>query len=288
MISAILLLAFLQPDNAELSAMTKVDQLDRAFVNSPSEIDWERIAPRDAYRQQRVREMLQAGEVKTAEDFDNAALIMQHGSKPSDYLLAHELAAIAGYLGNFGSLPALAEDRWLESLGRRQRWGSQFTWEGVVKPLDPADVSVTDKMRKDLFLPTLEAVRRLGMKAAMADFDGRIEYIKRRMDPKLWKNSKTLAIRPSVKKALDAVRRGEINTAEDYVNAAVALSSSRDASTLLLAHELSMIAMARRSKHAPALFMRTMDAYLTATGLPKRYAQCAVSLSSSRVLHRRP
>lgn len=264
--------------------MKKVDQADRAFVTSPQEIDWEKIAPRDAYRQQRVREMLQAGDVETARDFSNAALIMQHGDKPSDYLLAHELGSIAGYLGAFGTLPALAEDRWLESLGRLQRWGPQFTFEGAVKPIDSRTPTVTDHMRKDLLLPTLDQINRLGMQANMADIENRLFYLERRMDPKLWKSSKILSGKVGIGAVLKAVRNGELNTADDYVNAAEALARSHDAQEILLAHELSMIAMLRRSPRAPQVFTRTLDAYLAATGLPKRYAKGAISRSSARVL----
>jgi len=281
-LTAVLLFAFLQSDNVELAAMKKVDQTDRAFVTSPQEIDWEKISVRDAYRQQRVRVLLQDGEVKTARDFDNAALIMQHGNKPSDYLLAHELGSIAGYLGAFGSLPALAEDRWLESLGRKQRWGSQFKWDGSAKPIDKQGAVVTDHMRKDMFLPALADVARLGMQATMADIEKRAEYLEKRMDASLWENA--FPSKATVSVGLAAVRRNELNSADDYVNAAEALSKSRDSQELLLAHELSMVAMLRRSPRAPQVFTRTLDAYLAAIGVPKRYATGSISRSSARML----
>jgi len=287
MIAACLTIAFAQSDNLELAAMCKVDQSDRHFVTSPQEINWEKVSVRDAYRQTRVRTLLQEGEVKTATDFDNAALIMQHGSRSSDYLLAHELGAISGYLGNFGTLSSLAEDRWLESLGMKQRWGSQFDWDGNLKPMETIGAVVTDHMRKDMLLPTADAVLRLGMKATMDGFDARLAYISRRMDANLWKSSKTLQGKVTVAAALKLVRDGKLNTSEDYANAAAAISRSSLADELLLAHELSVVAMLRRSKRAPELFMRTLDAYLVATGLPKRYATGSISKSSARVLNLR-
>jgi len=207
---------------------------------------------------------------------------MQHGNNPSDYLLAHELASIAGYLGAFGSLPVLAEDRWLEALGRKQRWGSQFNWDGQAKPVDNRGAVVTDHMRKDLLLPTLAQIARLGMQATMSDIENRAAYIEKRMDASLWKSS--FPVKATAAAALNAVRRNELNTADDYVNAAEALSKSRDAQVLLLAHELSIIAMLRRSPRAPQVFTRTLDAYLAATGLPKRYAAGAISRSSATIL----
>jgi hypothetical protein len=279
--TAVLLLVF--ADNPELEALKKVDQADRSFVSSPSEIKWEIVSVRDAARQQRVRELLLADQVRTAQDFDNAALIMQHGSRPSDYLLAHELGAIAAYMGNLGSLPALAEDRWLESIGRQQRWGSQFDWDGNVKEMDTAGAAVTDGMRSDLLLPTLDEIKRLGMKAAMNDIDAKLERLQGSLDKSKWKPNRELRKGVSPRRALQIVRSG-LSGPEDYVNAAKALSTSRDPKELLLAHELSLLAMSRHDERAPQLFAKTMDAYLAATGLPKRYAVGGVAPGVRRLL----
>ena len=282
MLVAALLIAL--SDNVELEALKKVDQSDRHFVSTPQEIDWENISKRDAARQQRVRELLLADQVHTARDFDNAALIMQHGNKPSDYLLAHELASIAAYKGNFGSLPALAQDRWLDSIGKQQRWGSQFDWEGKVKPLQTKGVVVTDQMRRDLLLPALDEIQQLGMKASMANLKEKIAYIELRMDKSRWQSSKLLANKPSIAEALSAVQRGELNTAEDYANATIALATSQKPDELLLAHELSIIAMARKSPKAPRLFARTLDRYLASIGLSPRYLRRQVAPGVAREL----
>ena len=270
-------------DNAELEALKKVDQADRSFVSSPSEIKWELVSVRDAARQQRVRELLLADQVHTAQDFDNAALIMQHGSRPSDYLLAHELGAIAAYMGNLGSLPALAEDRWLESIGRQQRWGSQFDWDGNVKEMDTTGAVVTDAMRKDLLLPTLDEIRRLGMKASMNDIEAKLEHVQRSLDKSNWKPNLELRRGVPPRRALEIVR-SELSCPEDHVNAAEALLKSRDAKELLLAHELSLLAMSRHEKRAPQLFAKTLDAYLGATDLPKRYFHGGVAPGVRRAL----
>ena len=282
MLVAALLIAL--SDNVELEALKKVDQSDRHFVSTPQEIDWENISKRDAARQQRVRELLLADQVHTARDFDNAALIMQHGNKPSDYLLAHELASIAAYKGNFGSLPALAQDRWLDSIGKQQRWGSQFDWEGKVKPLQTKGVVVTDQMRRDLLLPALDEIQQLGMKASMANLKEKIAYIELRMDNSRWQSSKLLANKPSIAEALSAVQRGELNTAEDYANATIALATSQKPDELLLAHELSIIAMARKSPKAPRLFARTLDRYLASIGFSPRYLRGQVAPGVAREL----
>jgi hypothetical protein len=264
-------LLLLSGDNVELEALRKVDQSDRHFVSSPQEINWERISKRDAARQQRVRELLLADEVHTARDFDNAALIMQHGNKPSDFLLAHELAAIAAYKGNFGSLPALAQDRWLDSIGRQQRWGSQSDWEGRKKPMPKTGAVVTDQMRRDLLLPTLAETEKYGMRASTQDIDEKIEYIQKRLDAREGPTQKEL-IRASVEAALQIVREEKLVTANDYAAAAKALLKSSKPDQLLLAHELSVIAMAWRSVEGPRLFAETLDRYLAAIDLPLRYS----------------
>jgi hypothetical protein len=186
-------------------------------------------------------------------------------------------------MGNLGSLPALAEDRWLESIGRQQRWGSQFDWDGNVKEMDTTGAVVTDAMRKDLLLPTLAEIRRLGMKASMIDIEAKLEHVQRSLDKSNWKPNLELRRGVPPRRALEIVRRG-LSCPEDHVNAAEALLKSRDAKELLLAHELSLLAMSRHEKRAPQLFARTLDAYLTATELPKRYSHGGVAPGVRRVL----
>ena len=280
MLVAVLILAL--ADNVELEALKKVDQSDRHFVTSPQEIDWERINKRDAERQQRVRELLLADQVHTARDFDNAALIMQHGNKPSDFLLAHELAAIAAFKGNFGSLPALAQDRWLDSIGKPQRWGSQFDWDGNVKPMHEAGAVITDQMRQDLLLPTAAEIKQHGMKAPMMNVETRIAYIEKRMNSKLW--SDTFVSPPSRIEALRVVREQRLNTTRDYAYAAEGILQSKQADHLLLSHELALIAMARKHPDGPRLFARSLDAYLLSIGQKKRYKTGIVAPGVARVL----
>jgi hypothetical protein len=69
-----------QPEVARLCAE---DQADR----EPSEekpIDWKLVGPRDAARLARIKELYQAGSLKTGPDFHRAALVLQHGAEPED------------------------------------------------------------------------------------------------------------------------------------------------------------------------------------------------------------
>ena len=51
------------------------------------------VAPRDRARQSRVKVLFAANGLTTANDYYHAAMILQHGDAPEDFLLAHELLA---------------------------------------------------------------------------------------------------------------------------------------------------------------------------------------------------
>jgi hypothetical protein len=83
-------------------------------------------------RRAQVRAMLAKGEVQTAEDFHDAALLFQHGENADDYLFAHILAVEAVIKGDDSSkwLAAATLDRYLQSVNQPQVFGTQY-------PLDP-------------------------------------------------------------------------------------------------------------------------------------------------------
>ena len=62
-------------DNEELKALYEADQADRKSMD----IDWSEIYPRDQARQKRVSELLESGQVRTSNDYANAAMVFQHG-----------------------------------------------------------------------------------------------------------------------------------------------------------------------------------------------------------------
>ena len=94
--------------NAELKKIVDADQADRRQDWSkltPAEI--ETVGGRDDARNLRTREIIKAGELRTASDFANAALVMQHSDRFSGYQTAHELAVCSMLLGDRGT------GRWL-------------------------------------------------------------------------------------------------------------------------------------------------------------------------------
>jgi hypothetical protein len=137
-------------DNPELRQLFADDQHDRG--SEPFEFDehgkrllpakeWKEapgaeLAKHDAARRARVREMLNAGTVRTARDYTFASFIFQHGATPDDYLLAHVLGMIAASKGYKDGrwIAAATLDRYLQSMKQPQVFGTQFLYgpEGTI------------------------------------------------------------------------------------------------------------------------------------------------------------
>jgi len=99
--------------------------------------DWE---SRDAVRRTLVRKLLAAGKIVTARDFHDAAYIFQHGQESSDYLLAHILAIEAVVKGDASSkwISAATLDRYLQAIGQKQVFGTQYLTKVLVPDLRSA------------------------------------------------------------------------------------------------------------------------------------------------------
>jgi len=136
------------------------DQADR----QPKSIDWAIVLPRDKARLARVKSLYASGTVRTASDYYYAALVLQHGETPEDFLLAHEFCVAAMMLGKndlaSSSLAAAAEDRFLMKIGRPQRFGTQFQSEGG-EPLRLYAVGegVSDELRRVMGVPPISQAK---------------------------------------------------------------------------------------------------------------------------------
>jgi tetratricopeptide (TPR) repeat protein len=155
--------AYLKTINAELAKITSEDQADRS--TDVEKIDWEKVSKRDAERRARVKQMIEAGQLKAADDYFNAALVLQHGDTPDDYDLANKLASRAAELDptNVSArwLAAAAKDRYLMSVGKPQIYGTQFRKVGDKWSIDPIDeTAVTDAERQKQGVPTLAETRK--------------------------------------------------------------------------------------------------------------------------------
>lgn len=137
------------------------DQEDRgAGADGRKALPGDKIQPRDQARRERVHELLAANELKTAEDFDDAAFIYQHGQTPQDYLLAHVLAMVSVQKGDATSLwiSAATLDRYLDSIGQAQVFGTQYHSKNndpiVQEPYDSG--LIPDALRLTFCVPTVQ------------------------------------------------------------------------------------------------------------------------------------
>jgi hypothetical protein len=91
-------------------------------------IDWPKVNKDDADRRAATMRLLNEGALHSGEDFEWAANVFQHGSEPSDFLLAHTLAIVAirkGYSDGTW-IAAATLDRYLQAIKQPQIYGTQF------------------------------------------------------------------------------------------------------------------------------------------------------------------
>jgi hypothetical protein len=147
----------------ELTKLYNDDQDDRVFHPGQT-IDWEAVGIRDEQRELRVKQLLATGSLDSGVDYYHAAMVLQHASSPDDFLLAHDLCVIAISKGEGKAkwLAAASMDRFLVSIGRSQRFGTQFQSKKSFRPpmLVSVDPSVPDTLRKELDVPTLEEAKK--------------------------------------------------------------------------------------------------------------------------------
>jgi hypothetical protein len=150
------------PDHAELAKLREEDQADRRPHEGVA-VDGKAVVERDKAREARVKELYLGGELHTGRDYHSAALILQHAHEPEDYLLAHELCVVAIAKGDKEAiwLCAAAEDRFLMSIQRPQRFATQFTAKsgGPMRLYEVGD-GVTDALRAEFRVPPLETARK--------------------------------------------------------------------------------------------------------------------------------
>lgn len=145
----------------------KQDQSARAYFFSGINKD-ERIKLKntDEQRRNQVADILQRGELHTAQDYYHAAMIYQHGGSIDSIRMAYSLATLSSMLDPANKsakwLSAAAWDRMMMTLGKPQWYGTQFQcpYDTNACELYVIDESaVTDEDRKNLGVPTLTESR---------------------------------------------------------------------------------------------------------------------------------
>jgi len=127
-------------NSSEVHRLFTADQADReawekggaTLAGSVSVEAFTKISDRDKQRRERTRQIIDAGGLKTAQDYHDAAFIFQHGDAPEDYLLAHILATAAITKGDLGSrwIAAATLDRYLQFIKQKQVFGTQYMQSG--------------------------------------------------------------------------------------------------------------------------------------------------------------
>jgi hypothetical protein len=142
--------------NAEMKAIYDTDQADRAPGGAA--IDWSLVTPRDEARRARTLALVAAGELASGDDYWRAAFVLQHGSAPNDFLLAHTFAVIAAARGRTDAtwIAAASLDRYLQKTGRPQIYGTQFNTSSETRTTtqEPYDRTlVSDALRAAMGVP---------------------------------------------------------------------------------------------------------------------------------------
>lgn len=153
--------------------MTRLFDEDRAARRDVAHIDWPVVGPQDAARRQATRKLLDSGALRSGDDFRHAAFVFQHGDKPEDYLLAHGLAILAVARGGSDAvwIAAASLDRYLQAIGRKQIYGTQFTTpQGSPTTQEPYDrATIPDATRIATGVPSqaMQEQQRKEMEAEM-------------------------------------------------------------------------------------------------------------------------
>lgn len=161
--------------------MYKADQADRLIFSNTPPSTWDdeehqvardKMVHNDQKRLARVQDLYQHDLIQQPEACYNAAMIFQHGGKPSCFLHAHKLAlqAALGGMSQGAGLAAAALDRFLQSVDQPQVIGTQYY---TAKPCNMGkfDESLSDDVRLTFGARTLAQ-----SKALMAGVDSGLNW----------------------------------------------------------------------------------------------------------------
>ncbi len=163
--------------NAELRELYQADRDERIAQPRHGTPAYRAMRLRDAQRRQRARAILDAHGATSADDYYHAALLFQHGDAPDEAWQAHLLAVRAAELGSPSArwLAAAAYDRWLMYQGKPQKYGTQYTSDGVRQRLWDVEASTTDAERAEWDVPPLAEQLRKAEEATRIDPPGPID-----------------------------------------------------------------------------------------------------------------
>ena len=139
--------------NLRIAELKAADDADREKVRE-GEMDMTQVIERDTERRTEARLLISNGKIRTAADYLNAALILQHGEQAEDNRLAHSLATISMNIDPSSRrarfLVAATWDRLMWRLNHPQWYATQFIkvdgrW--ILWKVDESAVSDDERMR---------------------------------------------------------------------------------------------------------------------------------------------
>lgn len=150
-----------ETDNLQLEELFQQDQEDRQKVyDTPAAV--QALRERDTARRKRLREIIDAGEVRTKNDLFHAAILLHHSENPEDFLAAHRFAALAAIMGHKTArwLMAASMDRYLMAFGQAQIYGTQFEYDDSARryelKLPTREYLTLDFEKKFLGVPSIQ------------------------------------------------------------------------------------------------------------------------------------
>lgn len=258
----------------ELKQLYDDDQKDQ---NDPSwtESNDAEFSRRQKERRDRVLQIVEAGMLADMQDWDHAALLLQHGQTPEDILLAHVLSIPPGTSGlpNAPFMCAATLDRYLQGVGRAQIFTTQSGAADpkVYLPMEPFDDTMDQSVRSVFGLPPLARQKDAPKRADKKSAGPSAKEL-----PKLLKQSKEAPAAGAeaaewLVRTREIVLGGTLESEKDFDLAANVLLASKEPEDLLSAHVLAMCAAIRSKKGGAALILcaRTLDRFLLSIGKPQ-------------------
>jgi len=138
--------------NLTLEKLYLEDKKDRK-LECDKDFNSTEVDKRDGNRLRQVYKLIKSSKIDVSEIWNchYLALLLQHGNSSDDFKLAHKYAKKAVNMGSNVTkwLYAATLDRYLLSIGEKQKFGTQFDLSGDEPKLAPYDDSITDLERAD-------------------------------------------------------------------------------------------------------------------------------------------
>ena len=255
----------------ELAEMHREDQKDQNEWTMEGDADFSR---RQKVRRDRVLEIVELELLDGVEDYDHAAVLLQHGDGPEDFLLAHMLSVPCGLenipFGRF--MTAATLDRYLMIVGYGgDRGGFGLQIFGTQSSSEfPGDV-VYEEYPAHYVDETLRQIYDAGPPLRLTS-EAKKE-LKKRPEPPSPKTLKKLLSQAEsgqegwLEDARAIARGGGMKSDRDYLLAARVLLHSEEPDDLLMAHVCAVAALFKKKKAEDGRWLaaHTLDRFLLST-----------------------